>query len=85
VVYQVQAKMARALKNRASKQAYIGVHQPLLDGFDTPFAKQLNSTNRWVVLANKIPWDELVSVYNRQMGNHKTGADGINPVWRLAH
>jgi hypothetical protein len=54
----VQAKIARALKNRASKQAYISVHQPLLDGFDTPFAKQLNTTNRWVVLANKIPWDE---------------------------
>ena len=71
--------MAQALKNRASKQAYISVHQPLLDGFDTPFAKQLNATNRWVVLANKIPWDELVSVYNQQMGNHKTGADGINP------
>ena len=47
--------------------------------FDTPFAKQLNSTNRWVVLANKIPWDELVSVYSQQMGNRKTGADGINP------
>lgn len=71
--------MAQALKNRASKQAYISVHQPLLDGFDTPFAKQLNATNRWVVLANKIPWDELVSVYSQQMGNHKTGADGINP------
>jgi hypothetical protein len=75
----VQAKMAKALKNRASKQAYISVHQPLLDGFDTPFAKQLNASNRWVVLASKIPWDDLVSVYRQQMGNHKTGADGINP------
>ena len=71
--------MAKALKNRASKQAYISVHQPLLPGFDTPFSTQLNATNRWVVLANKIPWDELVSVYRQQMGNHKTGADGINP------
>ena len=71
--------MARALKNRASKQGYISVDQPLLDGFDTPFSRQLNATNRWVVLANKIPWDELVNVYRKQMGNHKTGADGINP------
>jgi transposase, IS5 family len=71
--------MAKALKNRASKQAYISVHQPLLDGFDTPFAKQLNANNRWVVLANKIPWDELVGIYRQQMGNHQTGADGINP------
>ena len=77
--YQVQVKMAQTSKNRASKQAYISVHQPLLDGFDTPFAKQLNASNRWVLLANKIPWDELVSVYRQQMGNHKTGAEGINP------
>jgi transposase, IS5 family len=75
----VQAKMAKALKNRASKQSYISVHQPLLEGFYTPFAKQLNSNNRWVVLANKIPWDELVSVYRQEMDNHKTGAEGINP------
>jgi hypothetical protein len=75
----VQAKMARAQKNRASKQGYISIHQPLLDGFDTPFSRQLNAANRWVVLANKIPWDQLVSVYRQQMGNHKTGADGINP------
>lgn len=75
----MQAKMAKALKNRASKQAYISVDQPLLDGFATPFYKQLNATNRWVVLAKKIPWDELVSVYRNQMGNHQTGADGINP------
>lgn len=30
-------------------------------------------------MAQKIPWDELVSVYRRQMGNDKTGASGINP------
>jgi transposase, IS5 family len=75
----VQEKMAKALKNRASKREYISVHQPLLDGFDTPFSKQLKATNRWVVLANRIPWDELVNVYRQQMGNHQTGADGINP------
>ncbi len=71
--------MGKAFKNRASKQGYISVDQTLLDGFDTPFSKQLKASNRWVVLANKIPWDELVNVYRKQMGNHKTGADGINP------
>ena len=71
--------MAKALKNRASKQVYISALQPVLSGFETPFCKQLNPTNRWVVLANKIPWDELVNVYLRRMGNHQTGADGINP------
>lgn len=71
--------MPKALKNRASKQAYISTSQPLLDGFVTPFSKHLNALNRWVVLAQKIPWDELVSVYIRQLGNDKTGASGINP------
>lgn len=71
--------MAKALKNRASKQVYISPSQPLLDGFVTPFSKQLNVSNRWVVLASKIPWDELVSIYINQLGNAKTGAGGINP------
>jgi len=26
-----------------------------------------------------MPWDELVNVYQKQMNNSKTGADGINP------
>ena len=30
-------------------------------------------------MAHKIPWDALVSVYQSQMGNEITGADGINP------
>jgi hypothetical protein len=75
----VQGKMPKAQKNRASKQAYISTSQPMLDGFVTPFSKQLSTSNRWVVLASKIPWDDLVSIYNRQLGNGNTGASGINP------
>jgi hypothetical protein len=75
----VQGKMSKASKNRASKQAYLSTSQLLLDGFDTPFLTHLNASNRWVVLAHKIPWDKLVSVYRRQMGNDETGASGINP------
>jgi len=71
--------MPKAQKNRASKRAYISTSQPMLDGFVTPFSKQLNVSNRWVVLASKIPWDDLVSIYNRQLGNANTGASGINP------
>ena len=71
--------MPKALKDRASKQAYVSGSQPLLDGFVTPFSKHLNQSNRWVVLAAKIPWDELVSVYRKQLGNAKTGASSINP------
>ncbi len=71
--------MPKASKTRASKQAYVSTSQPLLDGFVTPFSKHLNEFNRWVVLAAKIPWDELVSVYRKQLANTKTGASNINP------
>jgi IS5 family transposase len=71
--------MAKALKTRASKQGYISPAQPSLPGFETPFSKHLNPLNRWIILSKKIPWDELVGVYQKQMNNSKTGADGINP------
>ena len=71
--------MAKASKNRASKQSYHSPQQLILSGFESPFSQQLLSTNRWVVLAQSIPWDALVSTYNRSLGNHLTGAACINP------
>lgn len=71
--------MAKASKNRASKQSYLSPQQLTLTGFESPFSQQLLSTNRWVVLAHSIPWDALVSSYNRSLGNQLTGAAGINP------
>ena len=71
--------MAKAQKNRASKQGYTSPTQLILAGFETPFSKALNPANRWVRLAHKIPWDTLVGVYQEQMNNGAYGADGINP------
>ena len=71
--------MAKATKNRASKKSYISPIYSVLPGFGTPFDQHLDSTNRWVVLANLIPWDILVNKYQRQLNNQQTGADGINP------
>ena len=71
--------MAKASKNRASKNAYVSPNQLTLIGFESPFSQTLDSENRWVILANKIPWDLLVTTYQSQMNNNKTGADGINP------
>ena len=71
--------MAKAQKYRASKQEYVSENQLMLTGFETPFSRSLRSDNRWVVMAHKIPWDTLVSVYKTQLGNSKTGAEGINP------
>ena len=57
----------------------MGTTQPTLPGFETPFSQHLNSDNRWIILANKIPWDTLVSVYEKRLKNSNTRADGINP------
>jgi len=71
--------MAIARKNRASKARYLSQHQLVLEGFETPFDQKLDARNRWVVLAQRLPWDVLVGVYNKRMHNSNTGADGINP------
>ena len=75
----MQGNMPKALKKRASKQAYLSPSQLTLDGFETPFEQKLDSTNRWVKLAKQIPWDAIVTVYDQQMRNATTGASHINP------
>jgi IS5 family transposase len=75
----MQGNMAKALKYRASKQEYSSQNQLAIPGFETPFAQHLYAENRWLILAAKIPWDSIVSVYEKQMHNSQTGADGINP------
>jgi len=71
--------MAKAQKNRASKNPYLSPSQLSLVGFESPFSQLLDPNNRWVVLAHKIPWDLLVSTYQIRFKNNTMGADGINP------
>lgn len=71
--------MAKALKSRASKFKYVSQCQLTLMGFDTPFSQTLDTNNRWVILAKKIPWDSLTNIYSKQLNNENKGADGINP------
>ena len=71
--------MAKATKNRASKNAYISPSQMMFEGFETPFAQKLDPDNRWVRLAHKMPWDLLVTTYQSQLNNSQRGAEGINP------
>jgi len=75
----VQGKMAKAQKSRASKARYISPNQLELVGFESPFTKHLDPGNRWVKLANQIPWDKIANIYQRQLNNSITGAVGINP------
>ena len=71
--------MAKSSKTRASKQKYVSPVQGVLPCFATPFSRSLSPDNRWGVMAGQIPWDILVSIYQKQMGNDRTGAGGINP------
>jgi hypothetical protein len=71
--------MTKAQKNRASKHAYQSPTQFVLEGFETPFSRNLRQDNRWVKLAHQIPWDILVETYQKQLKNDATGASGINP------
>lgn len=71
--------MAKAQKSRASKARYVSPNQLELVGFESPFTKYLDPANRWVKLARQIPWDKIANVYQRQLNNSFTGANGINP------
>jgi len=71
--------MAKAQKSRASKAPYVSPNQLELVGFESPFTKHLDPNNRWVRLAKQIPWDKIANVYQRQLNNLFTGANGINP------
>lgn len=74
----MQGNMAIASKIRASKLPYQSVSQLTLAGFETPFVQHLSAENRWVRLAQQIPWDPIVSIYDKQMNNSVTGASHIN-------
>lgn len=34
----------------------------------------LNKTNRWVILGDKVPWAEVEKTYNSRLGNKYKGA-----------
>jgi transposase, IS5 family len=71
--------MAKAQRQRPSKLPYVSSGQLQIVGFESPFSQHLSPDNRWVILAQKIPWDTIVHAYQRLMGNSATGAGGINP------
>ena len=76
---QVQGNMQKGSKRRASAPNFVSPSQLVLPGFETPFSQQLRRTNRWVVLAGKIPWDDICNIYTRQVGVSRTGRPPISP------
>ncbi len=66
-------------KKRAYATTYQSQNQLVLDGFESPFDQKLRSDNRWVVLAKLIPWDEIVSIYLKQVPPASTGRPSLSP------
>lgn len=66
-------------RKRASAPIYISPNQLTLDGFQTPFEQSLSKDNRWVILANLIPWDEVCAIYLKHVGVSSTGRPAISP------
>jgi IS5 family transposase len=56
---------------------YTPQSQLTLEGFETPFLQHLDKDNRWVKLANCIPWDKLANIYYRKM-NSDFGAPSLS-------
>jgi len=50
-----------------------------IGGFESPFERELNPNNRWVVLAHLLPWDDIVSQYIKVVGIKSTGRPGLSP------
>jgi transposase, IS5 family len=56
---------------------YTPQSQLTLEGFETPFSQHLDPDNRWVKLAQNIPWDKLANIYYRKMSDTQ-GAPAID-------
>ena len=69
--------MSKQRKSRASVR-YESPSQLTLSGFETPFSQNLNPKNRWVVLADLIPWDEICNIYQKYVGVSSTGRPGLS-------
>lgn len=68
-----------AAKKRALAPNYVSENQLSFEGFESPFEKDLNPKNRWVILAHLIPWDEICNIYLKALPKSTTGRPGLNP------
>lgn len=64
-------------KPRALMIRYTASNQLSIEQFKTPFQLSLDPLNRWVVLAGKMPWDKLASIYHKTLSSDQ-GAPAID-------
>ena len=76
--------MQNSSKRRAHTPKYLSPNQLTIAGFETPFEQSLNPENRWVVLADLIPWDEIINVYLKVVTVCETGRPPLSPRIVLA-
>ncbi len=72
----MQGKSAKTSKKHASTPGYVSPNQLTLAGFETPFAQKLTTENRWVKMAEAIPWDKIVGHYDHLFN----AAEGRPPI-----
>lgn len=75
----MQGFMKKTKKKHAPRIEYVSSKQLTFTGFDTPFDQGLDEKNRWVLLSAHIPWDELVSLYNKHNPPKSTGRPSLSP------
>jgi hypothetical protein len=75
----MQGYMNSPSKKRAHRLEYVSEKQLTIAGFETPFSKKLDPKNRWVLLAGKIPWDELSGIYLKRFKIKSTGRPPLSP------
>ena len=71
--------MDKPHRKHALTPKYISPNQLTLAGFETPFERLLSPKNRWVVLAHLIPWDEICSLYLKEVKVSNTGRPPLSP------
>jgi IS5 family transposase len=71
--------MEKAKRKHAPAPSYISPNQLTLAAFKSPFERELNPNNRWVVLAGLIPWDEICSLYLKSVSVSNIGRPPLNP------
>jgi len=75
----VQGKWPISLKNLADDMIkYTSCKQIPIEEFILPFSGTLSNENRWVIMANLLPWDEMASVYISTMSKDM-GREAVNP------
>jgi hypothetical protein len=50
---------------------YTSQNQLSLASFQHPFGHELDQENRWVLLAEQVPWDDLAAAYSRKLKSNK--------------